>query len=109
VAYHNSWTYFASRFGFRINLFLEPKPGIPPTPSHLAEVIARMKEQRAHVILVDFYLDGRTAETVASRTAATVVPVSQFPGAIKGTEQGYIALMDYLVDALAKAFAAHKP
>ena len=82
---------------------------IPPTPAHLADVISRMKEQRAHVILVDFYLDARTAETVASRTDATVVPVSQFPGAIKGTEQGYIALMDYLVDSLAKAFAAHKP
>jgi ABC-type Zn uptake system ZnuABC Zn-binding protein ZnuA len=68
-----------------------------------------MKEQHAHVILVDFYLDSRTAETVASRTGASVVPVSQFPGAIKGTEQGYIALMDYLVDALAKAFAGHKP
>jgi len=108
VAYHNSWTYFADRFGFKINLFLEPKPGIPPTPAHLADVISRMKEQHAHIILVDFYLDSRTAETVASRTGATVVPVSQFPGAIKGTEGGYIALMDYLVDALTKAFAGHK-
>lgn len=109
VAYHNSWIYLANRFGFTINLFLEPKPGIPPTPAHMADVITRMKEQRAHVILVDFYLDGRTAENVASRTGSTVVPVSQFPGAIKGTEQGYIALMDYLVDGLAKAFAGHKP
>jgi zinc/manganese transport system substrate-binding protein len=109
VAYHDSWTYFANRFGFKINLFLEPKPGIPPTPTHLAEVIGGMKEQHAHVILVDFYLDSRTAETVASRADATVVAVSQFPGAIKGTEQGYVALLDYLVDSIAKAFAAHKP
>ena len=109
VAYHDSWSYFANRFGFKINMFLEPKPGIPPTPTHLAEVISGMKEQHAHVILVDFYLDSRTAETVASRADATVVPVSQFPGAIKGTEQGYVALLDYLVDSIAKAFAAHKP
>jgi zinc/manganese transport system substrate-binding protein len=108
VAYHNSWVYFAARFGFKIDLFLEPKPGIPPTPAHLAEVITQMKERRAHVILVDYYLDRRTAETVAARTDATVVPVSQFPGAIKGTEQGYIALLDYLVDSVAKAFADHK-
>jgi zinc/manganese transport system substrate-binding protein len=109
VAYHNSWLYFANRFGFKIDLFLEPKPGIPPSPTHLAEVITQMKEQKARVILVDFYLDRRTAETVAARTEATVVGVSQFPGAIKGTEQGYIALMDYLVDSMAKACAARKP
>src|ERR1044071_7994946 len=40
VAYHDSWPYFAHRFGFKIDVFLEPKPGIPPSPSHLAEVIA---------------------------------------------------------------------
>src|SRR5262249_48524927 len=39
VAYHDSWVYFAHRFGLNINIFLEPKPGIPPSPSHLAEVI----------------------------------------------------------------------
>ena len=43
VAYHNSWPYFAERFGLKIDLFLEPKPGIPPTPTHLAEVIMKMK------------------------------------------------------------------
>jgi len=109
VAYHNSWVYFANRFGFKIDLFLEPKPGIPPSPTHLAEVITQMKEQRARVILVDYYLDRRTAETVAARTEASVVPVSQFPGAIKGTEQGYIALIDYLVNSVAKACTARNP
>ena len=107
VAYHNSWVYFGRRFGFKINLFLEPKPGIPPTPSHLADVITRMKEQKAHIIIVDYYLDQRTAETVAGRTGAATVKVSQFPGAIKGTEGGYIELMNYLVESLAKAFESH--
>src|SRR5205814_6255771 len=45
VAYHDSWPYFAHRFGLNIDVFLEPKPGIPPSPSHLAEVIAQMKAQ----------------------------------------------------------------
>ena len=58
-----------------------------------------------HVILVDPYLDRRTAEAVASRTGATVVDVTQFPGGVKGTDGGYIALMDYLVNAVAKALA----
>jgi len=103
VAYHNSWLYFAGRFGLRIELFLEPKPGIPPTPAHLAEVISKMKAQNAHVIIVDPYLNRKTAETAARNTEATVLDVTQFPGGIKGTEGGYIQLMDYLVNSLAKA------
>ena len=106
VAYHNSWPYFAARFGLKSEIFLEPKPGIPPSPAHLADVIATMKEQKARVIIVDPYLSRRTAETVARSTGATVVDVAQFPGGVKGTEDGYIQLMDYLVNSIAKAFAA---
>ena len=106
VAYHNSWLYFGTRFGLKIDLFLEPKPGVPPTPTHLAEVITKMKQDKVHVIIVDPYLNRRTAETVAAKTDATVVDVSQFPGGIKGTEGGYIPLMDYLVNAVARALAA---
>jgi zinc/manganese transport system substrate-binding protein len=50
AAYHDSWPYFARRFGLNIDVFLEPKPGIPPSPSHLAEVIAKMKEQKIKAI-----------------------------------------------------------
>src|SRR5207244_13177735 len=46
VAYHDSWPYFAHRFGVNIGIFLEPKPGIPPSPSHPTEVIAQMKAQK---------------------------------------------------------------
>ena len=108
VAYHNSWLYFGDRFGLNIDIFLEPKPGVPPTPRHLAEVILKMKQNKVRVILVDPYLDRRTAETVAAKTAATVVDVAQFPGGVKGTEGGYIALMDYLVNSVAKALLASK-
>jgi ABC-type Zn uptake system ZnuABC Zn-binding protein ZnuA len=108
VAYHNSWLYFANRFGLKIDLFLEPKPGVPPTPTHLADVIMKMKTDHVHVIIVDPYLNRRTAEAVADKTGATVVDVTQFPGGIKGTEGGYIALMDYLVSSVAKALAGNK-
>jgi zinc/manganese transport system substrate-binding protein len=103
VAYHNSWPYFCERFGLKGDLFLEPKPGIPPTPAHLAEVITKMREEKAHVIIVDPYLNRRTAETVARNTDATVVDVTQFPGGVKGTEGGYIQMMDYLVNAIVRA------
>jgi zinc/manganese transport system substrate-binding protein len=108
VAYHNSWLYFGNRFGLKIDLFLEPKPGVPPTPTHLGEVITKMKADNVHVIIVDPYLNRRTAETVAAKTGASVVDVTQFPGGIKGTEGGYIPLMDYLVNSIAKALAGNK-
>jgi len=105
VAYHNSWVYFGNRFGLKIDLFLEPKPGVPPTPTHLAEVITKMREDHVHVIIVDPYLNRRTAETVASKADGIVVDVTQFPGGVKGTEGGYVQLMDYLVNSLSRALA----
>lgn len=103
VGYHNSWPYFSERFGVRIDLFLEPKPGIPPTPKHLVEVITKMKKENIHVIVVDSYVNRRTAESVAEKTGAVVLDVTQFPGGVKGTEGGYLQLMDYVVNTLAKA------
>lgn len=102
VSYHKSWPYFAERYGFEMDIFLEPKPGIPPSPAHLASVIAKMKEEKARVIIVDPYLNRKTAETVARSTDATVVDVAQMPGGVKGTDS-YIALEDYLVNAIATA------
>jgi zinc/manganese transport system substrate-binding protein len=108
VAYHNSWPYFARCFGLKVELFLEPKPGIPPSPAHMADVIAKMKERKARVVFADPYLSRKTAETVANATGATVVNVTQYPGGVKGTEGGYIQMMDYLVNATAKALSEGK-
>ena len=103
VAYHNSWPYFANRFGVKIDLFLEPKPGIPPTPAHLADVVTHMKTEHINVIVVEPYQNRKTAEKVAAETGATIVDFAQFPGGVKGTEAGYIELIDYLVNSLATA------
>ncbi len=105
AAYHNSWPYFAKRFGLVIDVFLEPKPGIPPSPAHLAQVITKMKEQKVKVIFHDPYLDRRTADSVAAATGATVVHVTQYPGGVKGSEGGYVQMMDYLVNTVATALA----
>jgi zinc/manganese transport system substrate-binding protein len=106
VAYHNTWPYFARRFKLASDLFLEPKPGLPPTPAHLAEVIRTMKATKVGVIIVEPYQNRRTAETVAKETGAKVVDFAQYPGGIKGTEAGYLDLIDTLVKSLANAFAA---
>jgi zinc/manganese transport system substrate-binding protein len=103
VAYHDSWLYFAERFGLKIELFLEPKPGIPPTPAHLTTLVQRMRDEKARVILVDVYLNRRHAESVAGKTGGVTVPVTHFPGGIKGTEGGYVQLLDYLVRSISQA------
>lgn len=102
VAYHDSWPYFAHRFGFNINIFLEPKPGIPPSPSHLAEVIAQMKAQKIKAIIVEPYHNRKIAEKVAEATGAKVVDFAQFPGALPNTDT-YVKLIDALVNNLAAA------
>ncbi len=106
AAYHNSWLYFANRFDLKIDIFLEPKPGLPPTPAHLATVATRIKAEQVPAILLDPYLDRRSAEMVAERTGAKVVEVAQYPGSLKGTEGDYIKLMDANVRAIARAFAS---
>ena len=102
VAYHNSWPYFANRFGVKIDLFLEPKPGIPPSPAHLAEIVTTMKADHIGVIIIEPYENRKTAETVSAKTGATLVNFSQYPGGIKGTD-GYVELIDTLVNTLATA------
>ena len=102
VAYHDSWVYFAHRFGFNIDIFLEPKPGIPPSPSHLAEVISQMKAQHIKAIIVEPYHNRKIAEKVSAETGAKVVDFAQFPGGLPNTET-YIQLIDGLVNRLAAA------
>jgi zinc/manganese transport system substrate-binding protein len=102
VAYHDSWPYFSHRFGAAIDVFLEPKPGIPPSPSHLAGVIEQIKAQKIKAIIVEPYHDRKIAEKVASASGAKVVEFSQFPGGLAGTDS-YIALIDKLVANLSAA------
>lgn len=100
VTYHNSWPYFAKRFDLKMDLFLEPKPGIPPTPAHLAELIGKMKSENVKVILAQPYQNRKTAEAVAGHTGAVVLDFPTFPN---GTSQTYEAWMDGLVKSLAAA------
>lgn len=102
VAYHDSWPYFAHRFGLNIDTFLEPKPGIPPSPSHLAEVIEKIKAQKIKAIIVEPFHDRKIAEKVASSTGAKVVDFAQYPGGLPNTDS-YVKLIDRLVANLSAA------
>jgi zinc/manganese transport system substrate-binding protein len=107
VTYHKDFIYFADRFGLTIIDELEPKPGIAPSPAHLAQVIGKMKATNAKVILVQPFQNRKTAETVARQTGAAVLDVPQQPGAADNTNT-YFDMMDNLVNTLARGLGAGK-
>jgi ABC-type Zn uptake system ZnuABC Zn-binding protein ZnuA len=99
--YHRSWPYFANRFDLKIACELEPKPGIPPSPAHLREVIEEIKKENIKVILMEVFYDEKPAQFVAERTGAKVVIVSNSVGGTKEA-QDYFSLMDTIIDKLAQ-------
>jgi zinc/manganese transport system substrate-binding protein len=107
VTYHKDFIYFADRFGLNIVDELEPKPGIAPSPAHLAQVIGKMKAGNAKVILVQPFQNRKTAETVARQTGATVLDTPEQPGAASNTTT-YFDMMDNLVHTLAGGLGAQK-
>ena len=107
VTYHMDFIYLAERFKLDVIATLEPKPGIAPSPAHLAEVITAMRAQGARVILVQTFQNRRTAETVARQTNGVVLDVSQQPGALPGTDT-YFTMMDSIVRTLVKALGETK-
>jgi len=107
VTYHRDFPYLAQRFGLVTLDELEPKPGIAPSPAHLAQVIGKMKANNAKVILVQPFQNRKTAETVARQTGATVIDAPQQPGAAPNTST-YFDSMDNLVRAIALGLGAQK-
>lgn len=105
VTYHRDFGYLAERFGLVILETLEPKPGIAPSPAHIAKVIDAMRSTSARVILVQPYQNRRTAEAVARQAGALVIDMPQQPGARPNT-QTYFDMMDYLVATLASALGS---
>jgi len=102
VAWHTSWRYFAEFTGMNIVGFMEPKPGVPPSPAHLAGLIQTMKRTGAKVIVMEPFYDRKTADFVASKTGATVLVLPPSVGGKKGIDD-YIDLMKYDISQLAAA------
>jgi zinc/manganese transport system substrate-binding protein len=105
VTYHRSWPNFAERFGLNVIGYVEPKPGIPPSPSHTLDLIQEMKRQNVKVILVEPYFDLKTPNSVARETGAQVVVLAPSVGAEKEITD-YFKLFDYNLDKLVAALKA---
>ena len=105
VAYHNSFAYFARRFRLDFVGFLEPRPGVPPSPSHLAALVASMQAHGAKLIVRQPHEPEKNIAFLAQRTGAAVLVLAASVGALPGTHD-YISLFDANLAALLSAAAA---
>ncbi|MDB4876935.1 MAG: hypothetical protein JWM41_3381 [Gemmatimonadetes bacterium] len=102
IAYHTSWRYFAEYTGVKIVAFMEPKPGVPPSPSHVFEVIKDAKAAGAKVVMQEPFYERKMSDLVAQQLGGTVLVEPASVGGVKGVDD-YIALMKHDIDALAAA------
>jgi ABC-type Zn uptake system ZnuABC Zn-binding protein ZnuA len=102
VAYHNSWPYFARRFRLDLLDVIETKPGVPPSPSHLAGLIEAMRSRGAHIVVREPHEPERDAAFVANKAGAAVVTLAASVGALPQAGD-YLALFDADVAALKAA------
>lgn len=107
VTYHKSWDYFAQRFGLEIIGTMEPKPGVPPSPAHLAQLITLMQAQHCKLLIKEPFYPENLTRVVAEKTGAKVLTLAESPGGAPGTDD-YFAFMDYNVKQVAAALAAVK-
>ena len=96
VTYHKSWVYFANRFGLNVVAELEPKPGVPPTAAHLAEVAETAKADGVKIILQEPFYSTKAANQIAEKTGARVVVAANSVGG-QPEATDYLALMDQIV------------
>ena len=86
VAFHKNWGYFTELFGIQVVEYMEPKPGIPPSPGHITRVIDTMGEQNVNVLLAANYFDVGKVQRVADQTGAVPVIVALSAGGQEGMD-----------------------
>lgn len=106
VTYHTSFSYFAERFGLIVAGYVEPKPGIPPTPTHTTELIHLMRLGNIKVIGLEQFYEDSTPTQIAKAAGAKVVRLTTSVGGLDDTDN-YISMIDYNVHALAAALSGN--
>lgn len=103
VTYHQTWPNFAQRFGLVPAGFVEPKPGVPPSPSHVSSLIERMKLENIKVIIQEPFYETKISKFVAEKAGARLVVLSP---SVQGEEgvKDYFELFDYLINKIVNAF-----
>ncbi len=99
IAYHNEWVYFERRFGLQIVDFMEPKPGIPPSPSQLVKVIREVGANKIKVIISSPYFTTSSSDVVSKQTGVKELTLATSTGAFPSVKT-YFDVFDYDVDQL---------
>jgi zinc/manganese transport system substrate-binding protein len=99
IAYHNEWCYFESRFGLHIIDFLEPKPGIPPSPSQMVKVIDEIKSNKIRLIISSPYFSTSSSDLVSKQTGAKAITIATSVGAFDQIKN-YFDLFDYDINQI---------
>jgi ABC-type Zn uptake system ZnuABC Zn-binding protein ZnuA len=107
IAYHNSWPYFARRFRLDVIDFIEPKPGVAPSPVHLAQLIAAGRKAQVRAIVHEPYEPEDASRLVARKLDVPLVVLAISVGSVPGTND-YLELFEHNVAVLAKALAASR-
>lgn len=102
VTYHRSWPNFADAFGLDVVGYVEPKPGIPPSPSHQLALTQEIRRQNVKILLVEPYFDLRTPNAIARDTGAKVLVMPPSVGGVKEVTN-YFQLFDYDLNLLVSA------
>jgi len=103
VSYHNSWPNFAHHFHLNVVGYVEPRPGIPPTPGHTLDLIKEMRSGNVKIIMVEPYFDLKTPNSIARETGGKVLVMCPSVGGEKGVTD-YFKLFDYDIQQLVNAF-----
>lgn len=99
IAYHNEWVYFETRFGLDVVDFMEPKPGIPPSPSQLVKVIKEIKADNIKVIISSPYFTTSSSDVVSKQTGAKELTLATSVGGFDSIKT-YFDLFDYDINQL---------
>jgi zinc/manganese transport system substrate-binding protein len=102
VTYHRSFPNFTDRYGLDVVGYVEPRPGIPPSPSHTLELMQEMKRQNVKIIMVEPYFDLKTPNAIARETGARVVVLAPSVGGTKEVTD-YFKLFDYDINSMVAA------
>ena len=99
IFFHSSWAYFADHYGIKIAGYVEPKPGIPPTPSHNAEIIQLVKNAGIKAIIMENYYDDSAPKQISQITGVNVlkVPVGVYG---KAGIDSYIQMIDNIINSI---------
>ena len=103
VFYHNSWPYFNNQFGIEAVEFIEPKPGIMPSPAHLEKLLKIIKSNNVEIIGMETYFSDKAPNFLSDKTNIKIIRLAQSVNALPGADT-YLKMIEYNLNTISNAF-----